>query len=339
MLKKYIEFINKKELTEELSAEAFEIIMSGNSDDDDISLFLTALQKNGVNEKHVLGAINVMKNKMKTVDVPTDSIDTCGTGGDGKFSLNISTASAFVVAASGIPVAKHGNKSITSNCGSADVLRALNINIDLNPNQLSECIDRTGICFMFAPNHHSAMKYVSNVRRKLGVKGIKTIFNILGPLLNPGKVSSQVVGVYSKEVQEIYKKVFFNLANTNSFIIHGFDGMDELSTEGKNIISVSNKNDFYLDPISISVQRPTINELIGENAEYNANRILEIFSGKEDSFTDIVALNASLGIMLNKEIELNNDNIKKFYNKSHQLIKDGSALKVLKNLENYTSKA
>ena len=141
MLGKYIEFIEKKSLIKELSAEAFEIIMSGKSDDNDISLFLTTLQNHGINEDHVLGAIEVMRNKMISVDVPNDSIDTCGTGGDGKFSLNISTASAFVVAAAGIPVAKHGNKSITSNCGSADVLKALNINIDLDQNRLSECIN------------------------------------------------------------------------------------------------------------------------------------------------------------------------------------------------------
>ena len=337
MLDKYIDFIEKKMLTEELSAKAFEEIMSGKSNDNDISLFLTTLQDNGVNENHILGAIKVMKSKMSPVDVPDNSIDTCGTGGDGKFSLNISTASAFVVAASGIPVAKHGNRSITSNCGSADVLKALSINISLNPDQLSECINKIGICFMFAPNHHSAMKHVSTVRQELGKKGIKTIFNILGPLLNPGSVKNQVIGVYSKEVQEIYKKVFLKLENTSSFIIHGFDGMDELSTEGSNIISSSKKEDFFFDPIDIFIQRPDINELIGKNENYNASRIVEVFSGKEDSFMDAIALNASLGIMLSKKIELNKKNIKYFFNESYQLIKDGSALRILKDLQNFTS--
>ena len=207
-ISKYTELAKENDLSEHDTSAAFNIIMDGKSELDDLILFLETLNNNGINQNHVLGAVNIMRQKMISVDIPLESIDTCGTGGDGKFSLNISTAVAFVLSALGIPVAKHGNRSITSNCGSADVLRALGINIDMHTDKISECIEKTGICFMFAPNHHPAMKHVAEARQILGKKGVKTIFNMLGPLLNPGNVKKQIIGVFNSEIQKIYKEVF-----------------------------------------------------------------------------------------------------------------------------------
>ena len=166
-LKDFIQFAFDNNLNRENTSQAFNIIMSGESSDAQISAFLIALQKNGVNEDHVLGALDVMQDKMIKVNIPNNSIDTCGTGGDGIGSLNVSTATAFVVAAANIPIAKHGNKALTSKCGSADVLQALNIKLISDPIDLEKCINEIGICFMFAPNHHPAMQYVGKVRHCL----------------------------------------------------------------------------------------------------------------------------------------------------------------------------
>ena len=175
-LKDFIQLAFDNNLNRENTSQAFNIIMSGESTDAQISAFLIALQKNGVNEYHVLGALDVMQDKMIKVNIPSNSIDTCGTGGDGIGSLNVSTATAFVVAAANIPIAKHGNKALTSKCGSADVLQALNIELISDPIDLERCIDEIGICFMCAPNHHPAMQYVGKVRQEIG---IRTIFNML----------------------------------------------------------------------------------------------------------------------------------------------------------------
>ena len=323
------------ELSIEKTSEAFEIIMTGSASSNDIADFLSELQNNGITEDHVIGAVNVMKKKMIEVDIPYNSMDTCGTGGDGKSSLNISTAVAFVLAGFGIPIAKHGNRSITSNCGSADVLNSLKINIDLEVSRLTECIDRTGICFMFAPKHHPAMRHVAEARKILGKLGKKTIFNVLGPLLNPGDVKKQIVGVYDKEVLDIYSKVFKKIKDKKAFIINGFDGMDELSTEGSNIIKFDN-NEFILDPNELNIEKPVIDELIGKHPEYNASRIIDIFSGVKDSFYEIVAFNASVGIVLHKDLELNLKNILLCIEHAKDVMDSGAALKTVNNLQKYT---
>jgi anthranilate phosphoribosyltransferase len=311
--------------------------MDGKSELDDLILFLETLNNNGINQNHVLGAVNIMRQKMISVDIPLESIDTCGTGGDGKFSLNISTAVAFVLSALGIPVAKHGNRSITSNCGSADVLRALGINIDMHTDKISECIEKTGICFMFAPNHHPAMKHVAEARQILGKKGVKTIFNMLGPLLNPGNVKKQIIGVFSSEIQKIYKEVFNKSSDREAFIVFGADGMDEISTEGNN--KIAHKDNFFdFDPFELEIKRPNVIELTGENPEFNASRIIEIFSGKKDSFYDIVSINAALGLVLSRNLELNNKNISICLSDIGTVMNDGTALDKIEQLKKFTNK-
>jgi anthranilate phosphoribosyltransferase len=336
-ISKYTELAKENDLSEHDTSVAFNIIMDGKSELDDLILFLETLNNNGINQNHVLGAVNIMRQKMISVDIPLESIDTCGTGGDGKFSLNISTAVAFVLSALGIPVAKHGNRSITSNCGSADVLKALGINIDMHTDKISECIEKTGICFMFAPNHHPAMKHVAEARQILGKKGVKTIFNMLGPLLNPGNVKKQIIGVFSSEIQKIYKEVFNKSSDREAFIVYGADGMDEISTEGNN--KIAHKDNFFdFDPFELEIKRPNIIELTGENPEFNASRIIDIFSGKKDSFYDIVSINAALGLVLDRNLELNNKNISICLNDIGTVMNDGTALDKIEQLKTFTNK-
>ena len=336
-ISKYTELAKENDLSEHDTSAAFNIIMDGKSELDDLILFLETLNNNGINQNHVLGAVNIMRQKMISVDIPLESIDTCGTGGDGKFSLNISTAVAFVLSALGIPVAKHGNRSITSNCGSADVLRALGINIDMHTDKISECIEKTGICFMFAPNHHPAMKHVAEARQILGKKGVKTIFNMLGPLLNPGNVKKQIIGVFSSEIQKIYKEVFNKSSDREAFIVYGADGMDEISTEGNN--KIAHKDNFFdFDPFELEIKRPNVIELTGENPEFNASRIIDIFSGKKDSFYDIVSINAALGLVLDRNLELNNKNISICLNDIDTVMNDGTALNKIEQLKMFTNK-
>ena len=336
-ISKYTELAKENDLSEHDTSAAFNIIMDGKSELDDLILFLETLNNNGINQNHVLGAVNIMRQKMIAVDIPLDSIDTCGTGGDGKFSLNISTAVAFVLSALGIPVAKHGNRSITSNCGSADVLRALGINIDMHTDKISECIEKTGICFMFAPNHHPAMKHVAEARQILGKKGVKTIFNMLGPLLNPGNVKKQIIGVFSSEIQKIYKEVFNKSSDREAFIVFGADGMDEISTEGSN--KIAHKDNFFdFDPFELEIKRPNVIELTGENPEFNASRIIDIFSGKKDSFYDIVSINAALGLVLDRNLELNNKNISICLSDIGTVMNDGTALDKIQQLKMFTNK-
>ena len=336
-ISKYTELAKENDLSEHDTSAAFNIIMDGKSELDDLILFLETLNNNGINQNHVLGAVNIMRQKMISVDIPLESIDTCGTGGDGKFSLNISTAVAFVLSALGIPVAKHGNRSITSNCGSADVLRALGINIDMHTDKISECIEKTGICFMFAPNHHPAMKHVAEARQILGKKGVKTIFNMLGPLLNPGNVKKQIIGVFSSEIQKIYKEVFNKSSDREAYIVFGADGMDEISTEGNN--KIAHKDNFFdFDPFELEIKRPNVIELTGENPEFNASRIIDIFSGKKDSFYDIVSINAALGLVLNRNLELNNKNISICLSDIGTVMNDGTALDKIEQLKKFTNK-
>ena len=333
--KKYINYVFHQELDLEKTISAFDLIMNGEVSEIQISSFLSLLQKSGVRAHHIIGAISVMKSKMIKIETNVEAMDTCGTGGDGKNSLNISTAVAFVLAARGIHIAKHGNRALTSKCGSADVLKSLNINIDMETTKLRECLEKTGICFMFAPNHHPAMKYVGPVRQQLG---IQTIFNILGPLLNPANVRKQLVGVYSKEVFEIYKSVFEKENDRKFCLISGFDGNDEISLDGKNLIYTNENGVFEFDPVSIDLPRSNIDEITGGDANYNAKRILEIFKGKKDSFFHTVCINSAFGILLNDSLEINENSIKKALNESISIISEGSPLKIINELSNFTNK-
>jgi len=332
-IKSIIEHAYHGNLSTELTSEAFEFIMSGEATDGQIGAFLVVLQKNGINKDHIIGALKVMHNKMIEVNVPKDSIDTCGTGGDGSGSLNVSTATSFVVAAAGTPIAKHGNKALTSNCGSADVLEALGIKLLSNPADLTKCINELNMCFMYAPNHHPAMKYVGKVRQEIG---IRTIFNMLGPLLNPGNIKSQLVGVYSAEVQLIYNDVMLELGKENSTIVYGGDGMDEINITGDNKIQRPGKQIEVFKASSIGINDLNLNELNGGDSHYNANRIKEIFTNKKDAFYEIVLLNTAFALSLTKTDIFDLDIIKENYLIAKHTIDSGKALKTINNMIDFT---
>ena len=190
---------------------------------------------------------------------------------------------------------------------------------------------------MFAPNHHPAMKHVAEARQILGKKGVKTIFNMLGPLLNPGNVKKQIIGVFSSKIQKIYKEVFNKSSDREAFIVYGADGMDEISTEGNN--KIAHKDNFFdFDPFELEIKRPNVIELTGENPKYNASRIIDIFSGKKDSFYDIVSINAALGLVLDRNLELNNKNISICLNDLGTVMNDGTALDKIEQFRMFTNK-
>ena len=333
-LKNIIPLAFDGKLTRQNTSEALEVIMSGEALEGQIAAFLTALQISGVNSEHILGAMEVMCKKMMQVKIPKGSIDTCGTGGDGKSSLNVSTAMSFVLAANNLTVAKHGNKALTSKCGSADVLSALGININMSIDLIEECLKKVGICFMFAPNHHPAMKHVASVRQQIG---IRTIFNMLGPLLNPGNVDNQIIGVFSNDVLNIYKEVFDKRDGKNAFIIHGYEGMDEISTQGENLIYSKEYGEIIFDPNEININRPVNSEMIGDKPSYNADRIGDIFSGKKDSFYEIVCINSAFAFLLESKKEPSKKNISEYYELSKSIIDSGGAEKKLKDLILFTN--
>ncbi len=280
------------------AAEAFDILMSGQANDAQIGGFLMALRMRGETVDEITGAAEVMRAKATGVPAPDGAVDTCGTGGDSLGTFNISTAAAFVVAGAGLPVAKHGNKSISSKSGSADVLAALGVNLDVSPEVVSRSIERAGIGFMFAPAHHSAMKHVGPARVALGVR---TIFNLLGPLSNPAGAKRQVIGVFSKQWIRPMAEVLRNLGSERLWVVHGEDGLDELTTTGKShVVSLQDGKleEFTVHPgdVGLPVADPVM--LKGGEAGENAIAISELLAGSPGAFRDIVLLNAGAALLI-----------------------------------------
>ena len=244
------------------------------------------------------GGIFVLREKATKVDADQNTVDTCGTGGDGQNSLNISTAAAIVLASLGVKVAKHGNKAVSSNCGSADVLEALKINISLKPNEAEESIKKFYFAFMFAPNYHSAMKYVGPARKKMGKK---TIFNLIGPLSSPAQVKRQVVGVFHKKWMKPFAEALKDNGVIHAYIVHSDDGMDEISPFAKtSVVELKDKKikEFIIDPKTLGINCKDKESLKGKNAEYNSEKIIEIFKGKKNEFSQSVALNVAAGLII-----------------------------------------
>jgi anthranilate phosphoribosyltransferase len=300
------DFIKQLESKENLSFEGskslFLNIMEGKYDEESIIRILNALSNKGETKDELAGGIFVMRSKATLVKVPSGTIDTCGTGGDGKNSLNISTAAAIVLASIGIKVAKHGNKAVSSNCGSADVLTALKININLKPHEAEQSIKEINFAFMFAPNYHNAMKYVAGARKKIAKK---TIFNLIGPLSSPAQVKKQVVGVFNEKWMIPFAEALKENNVENAFIVHSEDGMDEISPFAKTkIVELNNGNikKFFINPSDLNITNKNKENLKGKNAEYNAQKIIDIFKGKDNEFSDSVALNVAAGLVIsNKE--------------------------------------
>ena len=320
---------NKENLTFEESKSAFEILMTGKADEDQIYNFLTLLSEKGEVADEIAGGVYVLREKSKRVNVQ-DCIDTCGTGGDGMNTVNISTASALLLASMGIKVAKHGNKAVSSKCGSGDVLEALNIKIDLEPREIEQEISNNNFGFMFAPNYHSAMRFVGPVRKKIGKR---TIFNMIGPLSNPALVERQVVGVFDKKLLKIFAEGLKNLNIKFAWIVNSEDGLDEISPYAKtNIMQLKNGeiSEILVDPNSIGVNAEKFENLIGNDAKFNADKMIEIFKGKDNDFSKAVCLNAAAGLIVAEKFV----DFKEAYNYARQFILSGKAFSHLEQIQN-----
>jgi anthranilate phosphoribosyltransferase len=320
---------NKQDLSFDESKAAFEIIMNGKASEDQIFDFLTLLSKKGEVADEIAGGVYVLRNKSKRVNVK-DCVDTCGTGGDGMNTLNISTASALLLSSMGVKVAKHGNKAVSSKCGSGDVLEKLNIKIDLEPNDIEAQINKNNFGFMFAPNYHSAMRYVGSTRKKIGKR---TIFNMIGPLSSPALVERQVVGVFDKKLLRIFADALANLKIKFAWIVNSDDGLDEISPYAKtNVIQLKNGeiSEITIDPKKLNIGANKFDDLIGDNAEFNASKMLSIFKGDDNDFSKAVCLNAAAGLIVTEK----NSKFKDAYESARSHILSGKTFENLKKIQN-----
>ena len=320
---------NKENLTFDESKQAFEILMNGKASDQEIYDFLTFLSAKGEVSDEISGGVYVLREKSKRVNVK-DCIDTCGTGGDGKNTLNISTASALLLASMGTKVAKHGNKAVSSKCGSGDVLEALKIKINLEPHDIENQINKNNFGFMFAPNYHSAMKYVGPTRKKIGKR---TIFNMIGPLSSPALVERQVVGVFDKKLLKTFANGLKNLNIKFAWIVNSEDGLDEISPYAKtNVVQLKNGqlSNIIINPSDLNINAENFSNLLGDDSKFNANKIIEIFTGKDNDFSKAVCLNAAAGLIVS---EKHND-FNKAYINAREHILNGNAFKHLTDIQN-----
>ena len=288
---------NKEDLSFNESKAAFEILMEGKASENEIFDFLTLLSLKGEVSDEIAGGVYVLREKSKRVNVQ-NCVDTCGTGGDGKNTLNISTASALLLASMEIKVAKHGNKAVSSKCGSGDVLEALNIKINLEPKDIEEQINKNNFGFMFAPNYHSAMRFVGPTRKKIGKR---TIFNMIGPLSNPALVQRQVVGVFDKKLLKIFANGLNNLSINFAWIVHSEDGLDEISPYTKtNVVQLKDNkiSELIIDPKELNINADKFENLLGDDAEFNAKKMINIFKGEDNDFSKAVCLNAAAGLVV-----------------------------------------
>ena len=287
-----------KDLSFEESKILFNELMEGKHNENSVIEILDSLLKKGETKDELAGGIFVLREKAAKVNTDQNTIDTCGTGGDGQNSLNISTAAAIVLSSMGIKVAKHGNKAVSSNCGSADVLEALKININLKPNEAEESIKKFNFAFMFAPNYHSAMRHVGPARKKMGKK---TIFNLIGPLSSPAQVKRQVIGVFDKKWMRPFAEALKENGVVHAYVVHSEDGMDEISPFEKTTIVELKEGkitQFSIDPKNLGLNLNNKENLKGKNAEYNSQKIVEIFKGKKNEFSQSVALNVAAGLIV-----------------------------------------
>ena len=329
-MKKFLEKLkNKQDLSFNESKAAFEILMEGKASEDEIFEFLTLLSEKSEVSDEVAGGVYVLREKSKRVNVQ-DCVDTCGTGGDGMNTLNISTASALLLASMDIKVAKHGNKAVSSKCGSGDVLEALNIKINLEPKDIEDQINKNNFGFMFAPNYHSAMRFVGPTRKKIGKR---TIFNMIGPLSSPALVERQVVGVFDKKLLKIFADALKNLNIKFAWIVNSEDGLDEISPYAKtNVIQLKDNkiSEITIDPKELNINADKFDNLLGDDAKFNANKMIDIFKGEDNDFSKAVCLNAAAGLIVaEKHLEFKNA-----YEDTRKHILTGKTFEHLKKIQN-----
>lgn len=321
-----------KDLTKDEAMYTQDMILTGQATEAQIACILTALKMKGETLDEITGFAAVLRDKANTISPDVDNyVDLVGTGGDCTYSFNISTTSAFVVAASGLPVAKHGNRSISSKSGAGDVLEALGVNIAADPDVVKKCVEEVGIGFMFAPHFNPAMKYVGKVRKDLG---FRTIFNILGPLSNPSRAKAMVVGVYTSKLTDVIAKAMMNIGVERAFVVSGCDNMDEITLTGGTTISEIKEgrvNTFTVTPEQFGFKRCGLDELQGGDGTVNAGITKDILSGKEKGAKrDIVLLNAGATLYVGGMADSIQDGIRL----AQETIDSGKALKTLEALVN-----
>ena len=335
MIYEAIEKIIKKiDLTENETREVFEEIMSGNASSNDIARFLKALREKGETADEITGAAKVMIKKSLRVDAGLDLIDTCGTGGSGINTFNISTTVAFVAAGCGVRIAKHGNRSASNQCGSADVLEALGVKLDVSAEMVRKAILDIGIGFMYAPAFHSAMKHAIKPRREAGGR---TIFNIIGPLSNPAGAMSQIIGVYDEKLTEVLANVLRNLGSKKAFVVWGLDKLDEITITGKTKITELKDGaikTYYVTPEEFGIKRASLEDIKGGSAKENAKTTLAILKGELGPKRDIVLMNAAAALVVGSKAK----NFKEGIEKCEDSIDSGKAMDKLSRLIELTNK-
>ena len=329
-MKHFIEKIkNNENLSFEESKAAFNLLMEGKVNEQDIFDFLTFLSIKGESSDEIAGGVYVLRDKSKRVNIG-NCIDTCGTGGDGMNTLNISTASALLLASMEIKVAKHGNKAVSSKCGSGDVLEALNININFEPKDIERQINENNFGFMFAPNYHSAMKFVGPTRKKIGKR---TIFNMIGPLSSPALVKRQVVGVFEKKLLKIFANALNNLDIKFAWVVNSEDGLDEISPYAKtNVIQLKDNkiSEITIDPKELNINADKFENIVGNDAKFNADKLINIFKGEDNDFSKAVCLNSAAGLIVSEKY----DDFKLAYNYARDFIRSGKSYKHLMKIQN-----
>jgi len=349
MIQKAISKLVKKEnLSQEEAEEVMEEIMTGQATDSQIAGFLIALRMKGETVDEMTACAKVMREKATKINIRGDIdidredinvdmetiVDTCGTGGSGTNTFNISTATALVVAGAGVKVAKHGNRSVSSACGSADVLQQLGINLDVSPGLVAGCINEIGIGFLFAPLLHTAMKFAIGPRKELGVR---TIFNILGPLTNPAGANAQVLGVYDPDLTEKMAQVLRNLGARKVFVVHGEDSLDEITITGKTKVTELSNGEiktYYIEPSDFGFQNATLEDIRGGDAEKNAEIVTLVLKGEKGTRRDVVLLNTAYALLAANKVNSPTDGIRL----AEKSIDSGKAYEKLELLRKYTNR-
>ncbi|MEW5766205.1 MAG: anthranilate phosphoribosyltransferase [bacterium] len=325
--------VTGQDLSEEQSRAVMEEIMSGEATPAQIAAFITALRMKKETVAEITGGARVMRDKAVKIKVEGDVVDTCGTGGDEAGTFNISTVAAFVAAGAGVKIAKHGNRSVSSKCGSADLLMALGVKINLPPEGIEKSIQEVGFGFLFAPDLHGAMKYAIGPRREIG---IRTVFNILGPLTNPAGARYQLLGVYDPDLTEIMTLVLRNLGSERVFCVYGEDGLDEVSLSSSTKVTELKRgeiNTYRIRPEEFGFKRAPLSALAGGSPEENASMAIDVLKGKFGPRRDIVLLNAALALVAGKLTETVEEGI----NRAAMSIDSGAALAKLEALKELTN--
>ncbi len=330
MIKEAIgKIVDNKNLKEHEMMEVMDEIMEGNTTPAQIAAFITSLRIKGETVEEVTGAARIMRQKATRIDARSSVVvDTCGTGGDNINTFNISTTAAFIVAAAGITVAKHGNRAVSSGCGSADVLEALGVNISAAPEIVEECIHEIGIGFLFAPRLHAATKYAVGPRREIG---IRTIFNMLGPLTNPAGATSQLIGVYDPKLTETFAGVLKNMGTKRAFVVHGSDGLDEATVTGETRVSELKEGlitTYNINPGDYFGRIYNAEDLRGRDVSFNAEITRGVLSGEDSTCRKIALLNAGLAIVAGEKAQTIQEGI----TIAEECIDSGAAIKKLRDL-------